>query len=63
MDDGPEKLRAKEARAEVSRRLRSYHTSLCLGFQDRAAEMLERVERLSAQREPEVPNHPGYPLT
>jgi len=63
MDRDTNRAVAKLVRLEISLRLRAYYASLCLGLAEDAAELLDRAERLASKREPEVPNHPGYPLT
>lgn len=59
MDSSPDKSKAKDARAEVSRQLRAYYASLSRGLEEGAAEMLDGVERIASKREPELPSHPG----
>jgi len=56
------KLRPKEARAEVSRRLKGYYSSLVLGLEDGAAELLERVERRAIRGDRQEAQEPTHPV-
>jgi len=62
MNPDRDKSRANATRAEVSRRLRAYYTSLSLILEDGAAELLDRVERRAASGGPELSTERDRPL-